>query len=77
MHMCAYVHALIINRMAFLADITVIPGRDPGVSSSPSTISRYICREYRYLSIPIGIYANRLTPVNVPLAISAVHDRHY
>lgn len=38
--------AFIINRMAFLAN--VILDRDPG-AYPPSTISRYICREYRYL----------------------------
>lgn len=57
--------------MAFLVGVIIIQGRDPSVSSDYLPV--YLPR----ISIPIGIYANRLTLANVPLAISAVHDQHY
>lgn len=49
-HTC--VHVIIINRMAFLADVTVIPGRDPSVSSSFDYLPIYLPR----ISIPIDTY---------------------
>lgn len=70
-YVCSHVYAFIMKGTAFLVDVTVIPDRDPSVSSD------YLPVYLRRISIPIGIYANRLTPANVPLAISAVHDRHY
>jgi len=68
----AHVHALTADEMVFLGDETVIPARDPTailLRLSPGIFAENIDT--------IGIYANRLTPANVPLAISAVHERHY